>query len=276
LGKALLCLGRYAQTSYYFPQLCIHIWSVEELCYLFKTNPFILDQDILDRGLVRWLAEECGLTELGEQLMGLFKQANSVSLFVMTIMEYVKYCTVDEQKEVAAILQGNVGLKDYEKKKKRADYLATKGKYQTALREYDQILEMLPEGERALRGRIGHNRGTVLAHLFMFADAAESFRQAFELTGNEESGRQYLSALRRHLPEEEYIRFIADHPQFHNHSLAVERRLEQALSSFDETEENRMLFTMKVYKDDGNVNSYYEQIDQLMDKIKRQYRDAVI
>lgn len=276
MSHPLLCLGKYARTPYYFAKLRINIWSVEELCYLFKTNPFILDQDILDQGLVKWLEEECELIELAGRLHELFRQANSVSLFVSAILEYTAYDTVSEQKEVAAILQSNIGLKDYEKKKKRADYLAGNGKYQDAIREYDRILEMVPAGERLISGGVCHNRGVVLARLFMFERAAESFRQAFELTGREESGRQYLSAVRMYLPEEEYIRFIADRPQLFNRSLAAERQWEMAWSRFDETEENRMLFTLKVYKDEGNVNAYNEQIDDLMNEIKQRYRGLVL
>lgn len=276
MKQPLLCVGKYAETPFYFPKLCIHIHSAEELCYLFKTNPFILDQDIVDKNLADWLTYECELTELGEKLSGFFRKVGSTSMFVMTILEYVNYCTVAEQEQIAEILQNNVGLNSYEKKKNRADFLVENGKYLLALKEYDLILDTMPEGEILIGGRVYHNRGVAFAHLFRFDRAAESFLRAYELTGSEESGIQYLCAVRKYMTEGEYIRFIADRPRFHNLSLQVERLLEQAAESFVETEESRRLFALKMYKEEGNVNSYYEEIGHLAEEIKRRYRESVL
>ncbi len=276
MKQPLLCVGKYAETPYYFPKLCVHIRSAEELCYLFKTNPFILDQDIVDKNLADWLAYECGLTELGEKLGGFFRKVGSTSMFVMTILEYVNYCTAAEQEQIAEVLQNNVGLNNFEKKKNRADFLVENGKYLLALKEYELILDMIPDGEILIGSRIYHNRGVAFANLFRFERAAESFLKAFELAGSEESGIQYLCAVRKHLTEGEYIRFIADRPQFHNLSLQVERLLEQATESFLETEESRRLFALKMYKEEGNVNSYYEEINRLAEEIKKQYRENVL
>ncbi len=276
MKKPLLCVGQYAETPYYFPKLCVHIRSAEELCYLFKTNPFILDQDIVDKNLADWLAYECGLTELGHKLGEFLRKVGSTSMFVMTILDYVNYCTDAEREKIAEILQSNVGLNSYEKKKNRADFLVENGKYLLALREYDLILDMIPEGEILIGGRVFHNRGVALAHLFRFERAAESFLKAYELTGSEEAGIQYLCAVRKQLAEGEYIRFIADRPRFHNLSLQVERLLGQAGESFEETQESRRLFALKMYKEEGNVNSYYEEIGRLAEEIKRRYRESVL
>lgn len=275
MNQPLLCVGQYAKVPYCFPKLSVNIRSVEELCYLFQTNSFLLDQDMVDQNLVTWLEKECGLTELAHKLRSLFDKANSVSLFVLSILEYVNYCTLAEQGQIAEILQSGAGLKEYEKKKKRADFLTEKRKYLVALREYDRILTSLPEGEWRTRGNIYHNCGVAYAGLFLFDRAAESFLQAFVLTGEEESGLSYLAALRQQLTEEEYIRFIADHPQYYNLSLQTEYRMKQAWGRFEGTEENRMLFTIKVYKEEGNVNSYYEEMERLTGELRQRYRANV-
>jgi tetratricopeptide (TPR) repeat protein len=268
-------VGKYADTPYHFSKLCIYIHSAEELCYLFKTNPFILDQDIVDRNLAEWLEKECGLTELGRKLHGLFHKASSISLFVSAILEHVNYCTPAEQRQIADILRSNAGLNDYERKKRQADFLVRNGKYLLALQEYERILDRMPEGERVVSGQIYHNRGVALTGLFLFDRAAESFLRAYEISRKEESGVQYLAAVRQQMTDEAYIRFIADHPDFYNLSLKVEYLMEQALGGFEMTEENRMLFTLKVYKEEGNVNSYYEETGRLAEEIKWRYRDSV-
>ena len=65
MGRALLCTGKYAQKPYYFSKVCVNVYCVEELCFLFASNPFVIDNDIMDKELARWIDEECGLADLG-------------------------------------------------------------------------------------------------------------------------------------------------------------------------------------------------------------------
>ena len=77
--------------------------------------------------------------------------------------------------------------------------------------------------------------------------------------------------------DKEYVAFIADHPEYHNASLQVERRIEQAEGQFEATDENRMLFTLQVFKEEGSSTAgsdtpYYEEIEKLTDAMKEPAR----
>ena len=249
MGNVLLCTGRYAENPYHIESICANVYCVEELCYLFASNPFMIDAGIMDKELAGWLDEECGLTELSHQLLTLFQRGCQPGTFVNTILDYVNYLSREEREKIDAVLKDNAGLSQYEKQKKQGDFLMKNGRYQLALQEYDRLLSLLPETENELRPLLYHNMGVAYSHLFQFESAAKYLKKAYELSGREESGIQYLSAVRNQLSEGEYISFIADNGQYYELSLKVEKLYEAARGQFEATRENRMLSALKIYRD---------------------------
>lgn len=275
MSNVMACVGKYAKNPYYFKKFSVRIWSIEELCYFFVSNPFILDGEILDKGLADWIEQECELKELSHMLYSLFHKANAVKLFVMTILEYVNYCTPQEQEQLEQILQENVGLNAYVKQKNKADYLAESGKYTLAMQAYDAILLELPESENSIRASIFHNKGVTCARLFMYEKAAGYFEAAYELSGQPDSLRQMLIAKRQHLSEKEYIALVGTRPEYYQASMKVEQLYKQVREQFEATQESRMLFTLRVYREDGNTTMYYEDINQQIERLKKEYMDMV-
>ena len=275
MGRMILCTGKYAKNPYYLENACTNVYCVEELCYLFASNPFIINGDIMDKKLARWLDEECGLSELGHQLLGLFNRGSQAGTFVGMILDYVNYCTPREKKKIEEILQSNVGLTDYEKKKKQADFLLKNRKLGQALEEYDNLCRELPDTESGLKPSIYHNMGTAYAGLFEFEMAAIYFKRAYDMSGEQESGIQYLTAQRLYLHENSYISFMAEHGEYLELSLLVEKRFEAAKGGFEAGQDNRMLTALKIYKEEGNVASYYEDIDKIISRKKEEYREMV-
>ena len=56
--------------------------------------------------------------------------------------------------------------------------------------------------------------------------------------------------------------------------------MERAAGQFEGTDENRMLFTLQVFKEEGNSTAgsdvqYYQEIERLTTGLKEQYRDFV-
>lgn len=275
MGKVLLCTGRYAGNPYHFDSVCVNVYCVEELCYLLSSNPFMIDAGIMDRELAQWLDRECGLTELSHQLLTLFQRGSQPGIFVDTILDYVNYCSKEDRQKIEEVLKNNVGLSQYEKQKKQGDFLVQNGKYQMAVQEYDKLLLKLPETESSLRPLIYHNMGVAYSNLFQFENAARYLKKAYELSGKEESGIQYLLAVRQQLSEGEYVSFIADNGQYYELSLKVEKLFEEVKGQFEATRENRMLSALQIYKEEGNTASYYEEIDKIISSLKTKYRECV-
>lgn len=272
--------GRYAERSYFVEKFYVNLHSVEELCYLLVEKAEMLDRDVMQRDLVRWLDEQCGLDQLAHTLYALLNQDGSIVAFVGTILEYVNLYPAETVAQTEQIIKSNEGLNPHERSKVKADYMLQNRKYFAALKQYHSLLAQIPETDRILRARILHNMGTACAGMFMFRQAADYFLQAYETDHDQESLESYLAAMRMCHEDKEYIAYIADHPEYHNASMKVERRMEQAVGQFDGTEENRMLFTLQVLKEEGSgtVGSdvqYYDEIEKLTGGLKELYREYV-
>lgn len=275
MGNTLLCTGKYAQTPYRFENICVNIYSVEELCYLLSANPFMIDAGIMDRKLAEWIDTQCGLTELGHQLLNLLQKGIQPGIFVDAILDYVNYNTKEERERIQEALQGSAGLTELERSKKQGDYLTETGRYQLAITEYERILTELPEAEKELRASVYHNLGVAYGNLFQFESAARYFKRAYELSDREESGIHYLLAQRKQLTEGAYITFLAENARYYELSLKVEKMLREATDGFEATRESRMLSALKIYKDEGNTASYYEEMDRIITRLKEHYRESV-
>lgn len=273
MGKALLCMGRRTDKPFFMEKVYVNLYSVEELCYCLIRNVYLIDKDLLESELSDWLAQECGLYELSERLKRLAKNGCSVGEYAGEILDYVGYGSVGERQRTRDTLERGADFSTYEKRKARADYLADNKKYVPALKNYDSLLEELPEEEAALRARVLHNRGVVYSGLFLFKSAAESFREAYEYGRATEDYLDYLVASRMWMNETEYVNFATGLGKKYELALQVEKLMEDAVKEFEGTEESRMLFTLKVCKEESHSVSYYEEIERIACELKERYRE---
>lgn len=273
MGKVLLCMGKYAENPYFVEKAYANVYSIEELCYCLIQNADFIDRDIIDMRLIDWIETECGLKELSERLWELLKEECSAGSFVEAILKDTGYAPYEEITAVRKHLESESGQNVYEKKKARADCFTENKKYAVALRQYESLLEEVTEDRKELRAKIFHNRGVVLAGLFQYKNAAESFRQAAECDNAQESKIAYLAASRMWMEESEYLNFVAGQIPEYEISLAVEKLVEDAKKQFEATEESRMLFTLKVCREEKSSVSYYEEMEHITDTLKEQYRE---
>lgn len=280
MGNIILGTGKYAETPYFFDKTYVNLYSVEELCYCLAENAELLDMEIVSEKLARWLDEQCALPQLAHALYALVNQKGSPGAYVGTILEYVGLYPAEEIVRIENIIKKNAGLSPYEKQKAKADYMLQNKRYVVAAEQYEVLLAQMPEEEIELRGRVRHNMGVAKAKLFLFEYAAAEFLEAYKISGSAESLREYLMAKRMCSKEKEYVDFIAQNPNYHEMSLQVERMVEQAQGQFDATQENRMLFTLQVCKEEGSTTAgntvpYYREIEKITDSLKDAYRECV-
>lgn len=272
LSRVLLCLGEYAEKPYFVERAYINVYSVEELCYCLMRNAYLVDEEIMDENLPDWLERECGLKSLAGKLRQIKEDGGTPGDYAGMILDYVGYGSREEIEKAKEEMNKGTGLSLYEKRKARADHLAENKKLASALKVYEGLMEELPEEEKELRANILYNRGVVYARLFRFRDAAESFRQSYEQVEREDACISYLAACRMYMEESEYLNFTAVGGQGHKQALKVEKLMEEALDTFEGTQESRMLFTLKVCREEENSVSYEEEVRKIADGLKEQYR----
>lgn len=276
--KAIVCFGEYAKSSYYFDKLGISVSCMEELCYCLKENACLLGKEIMNDRLIRFIDAECKVPQLAKELYSLAHQKGSLSAFVALILESVGFYDKESIRNVEEILKNNAGLTDYEKKKLRIDYLADKGKYLTALREYDILVDELEFAGGTLRNKAVlaetlRNKGVILAMQFLYEDAAKCFEKAYEISGDRELLKKYLQAKRMQLSEKDYIALIATMPEAYELSLQVEKELEALDNKWQQSSEYAGLCNMREWNAKGETQRYEQESGQLLEALKDAYRE---
>lgn len=273
MGRLIETVGKYAEIPYYIAQTDTSVYCVEELCFVFCQNTFLLDRGLLDARLVKWLETQCGLRELAGQLYTLVSGGGSLNSFVSTILEYVHFGSEKLRQETAELLRRGADMDVTARKKSFADYLVENGRYMQAVAEYEKVLEELPDTNHVMRSELYYNKGVALCRLFFFEEAAKAFLAACqEDPENEEAGVSYLMAFRMSLPEPDYITFIAENPGWHEQSMEVEKRMGTVLREYEENDSCRELAEILRERN----AEYYEAISERLANMQKKYREMVV
>lgn len=275
MGRAILCQGAYAETPYYLEKACLSISSIEELCYYLCENACLLDKEIMDPRLVKWIGEECRFPELQKELELYLRKKSTVGVFVTSILKSVHYCIPQELHEIEQLIRDGDSLSLLEKRKASADYYAGKGKLDRALAEYEMLIREAGPGDDYFLGKVLHNMGTLYASLFEFEKAAGYYRKAYDMSYEPQSYVSYLAAKRMELPEEEYIRFITEEPKNYQMSVEVEKQMERAMEEFRQYRPLMELQEIRAYKNTGESAKYYTGTEQLIAEWKEAYRGSI-
>ena len=280
--KASLCVGEYCENAYNVEGLDIRVYSMEELCYCLKENAFLLDLSIMNDKLVDWIGEECKVWELAKQLYPMVHKQGSLSVFVVTILQYVGMYDPEEILQVEQVLKQGAGLSNLEKRKSQIDYMVEKRKYAAAIRGYDMLLETwnhleqegkeLPAGK--VRAAILHNKGVALTGLMFYDKAAYYFNEAWKTDPDREHLDAYLAAKRMELTVDAYVAFAAQNPENYTESLELEKRIEQFEREWEQQPEYRQLRLRGDWRVNDRVK-YDAENERLTQALKNSYRTSV-
>lgn len=280
--KASLCVGEYCENPYNIESLELKVYCMEELSYCLKENAFLLDLSLMNDKLVDWIGEECRVRDLAKQLYPMVHKQGSLSVFVVTILQYVGMYDPEEISQVEQVLKQGAGLSNMEKRKSQIDYMVEKRKYAAAIRGYDLLLETwsdlekegkeLPAGK--VRAAILHNKGVALTGLMLYDKAAYYFREAWQTDPDREHLDAYLAAKRMELQEDEYVAFAAQNPENYTESLELEKRIEQFEREWEQQPEYRQLKLRGEWRTGDRVK-YDAENERLTQALKNSYRTSV-
>lgn len=278
--KPWLCVGKIADRPYYFSKTLINVYSIEELCYCIRQDAYLIDEELVSRKLSEWIEHQCGLSDLARSLEAVIAAKGTASAFAGIILRYVSFFSEEEIVEIEELIRQNANLDEYERAKAKADYLLGNRKFNQAVIAYGELLEKVPKQNAQLKSAVLYNLGNAYANLFQFHNAANCYRLSYQVIPNEESLMQYLCAIRIQLSEKEYLDFIAEHGELFGPSQKVEQLMLRCEEQFQMTEAYRMLFTMKVCREEGHSTagldtSYYDEIERMSVALKDAYREMV-
>lgn len=276
MSLVVLCIGKRAEIPYCVPVTGMNIYSVEELCYFFGENAFLLDDSIVNRQLVEWLHSQCELSELAELLYPLCKGSGNVEVFVRTIVEYTGYFIDGQDEKVLSAVRDCSGRSVGERKKTRADYYLENGKYELAIKEYELLLKEREDCTATFfEGTIYHGMGIAFAKMFLFEQADYYLERAQSILPDEKITFQMLAAKRLYMSEQDYICYVADHPELFNLSQDLEERLNESEKMWQVSEKKKQLDDLKECKEIGEAQLYYEEIERVTNRLKESFRKCL-
>ena len=177
MGGYILCQIKRASMPYYIENISTNIYSIEELCYYFYHNIYLLDETILNEHLCDWIRKELGLERLYRRLYKILEDEQGTAEFILAVFKEINYLSHQEFKK----LNENLNLIQQQpavlREKKKGDYLLENKMYVNALRIYDNALRKKDKeglGEQ-FNGGIYHNMGCAYMYLFQFKEASECF-----------------------------------------------------------------------------------------------------
>lgn len=277
MSKLILCKGRLSENPYYIVGLGMNVYSIEELCYYFVKDAYILDNDIMDVFLCDYIAQELMLPEIGDALKSLIVRGASLGQFVTTLLNMTGYLEEEELAKIKQVLVDNASLSFAEKRKKRADNLLEAKKFTRAIDEYQYMLNRMKKSEDPeMYSLILHNIGVAYARLFMYDKASYYFKEASVLNDDREILIHYLQSLRMTMKKEAYERFVLRMGYADSIIREAEDRLSEAKMQKSTSDYAQEIEEIKDLRADGRISEYYRRIEQTFAKWKQEYRDQMI
>lgn len=147
----ILCQVKRAKLPYYIENISTNIYSIEELCFYFYHNIYLLDSTILNEELCFWIRDQLGLKKLADNLYKhLDDDDMKVGDFILPVFKEINYLSLEEFRRLNQQIQQLAKEPEVLRQKRKGDYLMEHGKYVNAIKVYQKALRQETEDEAAV------------------------------------------------------------------------------------------------------------------------------
>lgn len=147
----ILCQVKRAKLPYYIENISTNIYSIEELCFYFYHNIYLLDSTILNEELCFWIRDQLGLKKLADNLYKhLDDDDMKVGGFILPVFKEINYLSLEEFRKLNQQIQQLAKEPEVLRQKRKGDYLMEHGKYVNAIKVYQKALRQETEDEAAV------------------------------------------------------------------------------------------------------------------------------
>ena len=144
----ILCQVKRAKLPYYFENISTNIYSIEELCFYFYHNIYLLDSTILNEELCFWIRDQLGLKKLAENLYKhLDDDEMKVGDFILPVFKEISYLSLEEFRRLNQQIRQLANEPEVLRQKRKGDYLMEHGKYVNAIKVYQRALRREAEDD---------------------------------------------------------------------------------------------------------------------------------
>lgn len=233
MGDLILCQTGIAAMPYYIEGADLNIYSLEELCYYLGHETDRIGDNFCNQELVQWIKEELGCTELAKELEEARENHTSLAEQIGILSGG---CSYFSKKERLALIHQIVELENKsaaERERINADRCLKNKQYVKSILCYRRLLSY-PDGELSAldKGNIWHNMGVANAQMFLYEQAAECFKKAYEYNNNPESEMERYFAMQCVSQKEQ----AGDYEPPEEWKSGVMERLQQAVDTIESQE----------------------------------------
>lgn len=261
-----------AAEGYYIPQVDITVYSIEELAYICMHKGYALDSDFACKKLIQWIDQQCGCEDLAYRLQAALREKCGEEAFVETILRFVGYVSEGEIHRIIRDISEGLGLSGYERKKQDADLLYRQKHYIKAADAYEELLNLIPEGESGMRAACCYNLAASRAQMFLYEQALDALEMSYRLEPTEDTLFAWLAVARLLYPEKQYLEMICDREDLFSLSLKLEERMKDIEASVIKTEEGQELEKLREWMQYGGEDGYYVASGRVIGKLCEEYR----
>jgi len=274
MGKVIVCAGEYAKKPYVFQSSKVCIYTIEELCHYIYHNIEGISEELYGEELTAFIGGELKLVERAAFIDGLRMGKANLKDMIVGILCSCDYYGEKEIKDFLNEIDILYGLMPIQRRKRNADMLMKKGEYGGAARAYRQILNsnelaVLTDEEC---GDIMHNAAVIDARTGDLFVAAEGFREAYERNHRPESLMQYLFALELTGQHTLYRYEVGNLSKMSGGVSDVGAEYKACDESFYKSAEYANYKRIASLKEDGKFDEFYNNIRELLEDIKSEYR----
>ena len=230
MGSLILCHKKRAKHPYEIVRIHMHIYTIEELCYYFCNNLYLVDYTIVNRKLCDWLDEELELYELAAELRNLLDRNASVEQFLLMVLSHASIYSAAEITKIHNVLEHLKNQNEVEREKYKADNLLNSGEVSSAILVYQSIVnkEWDDSMGKDFYGRVYGCLGAAYGRMFLYEEAAHMYEKGFEICQKPEMLKAYLYCCYRYLSEEAYVKMLSKEPVYLSLDAELKTELKEA------------------------------------------------
>lgn len=202
----ILCQVRKAEKPFFIENISTNIYSIEELCYYFYNNLYLIDSSLINQKLCTWIEEELELPKLAAKLRPYIGREAGLEEVLYPVFKEINYLAYEELRSLNARIETRNAEAEEIREKRKGDALMENRMYVNAIRVYQKLIEKEDADTISdeMRERIFHNQGCAYSYLFQMDKALDCFWMAWQVKKSEEALKTYLLAYRSVHTQEDF------------------------------------------------------------------------
>ena len=202
----ILCQVRKAEKPFFIENISTNIYSIEELCYYFYNNLYLIDNSLINQKLCTWIEEELELPKLAAKLRPYIGRDAGLEEVLYPVFKEINYLAYEELRSLNARIETRNAEAEEIREKRKGDALMENRMYVNAIRVYQKLIEKEDAAAISdeMRERILHNQGCAYSYLFQMDKALDCFWMAWQVKKSEEALKTYLLAYRSVHTQEDF------------------------------------------------------------------------